>query len=214
MNRFKTNDRVKVISETCKTFNYFGVVKDYDYDRWRIDKYVAVLLDGYDHIITYREDSLKLIEHDYKIKNQTEKGDNIMFGDFKVAGVKFCDGSNQNTVYYYALYNNEICVGDKVVVMTGHHGMGVATVTEIDDVNSNKVQYGREVVCKIDMTDFNNRKEKKIRMKELKNKMDAQVKKLQESAVYEMLADKDDELKSMLQEYKLLKNSNANDMVF
>jgi hypothetical protein len=79
-------------------------------------------------------------------------------------------------------------------------------------------RYGKihkgESVCKVDMTDFNNRKEKKIRMKELKNKMDAQVKKLQESAVYEMLADKDDELKSMLQEYKLLKNSNANDIVF
>lgn len=137
-----------------------------------------------------------------------------MLGNFKVAGVKFLSGYNTSKEYDFALYDENIFIGD-IVVCDTINGLTLGKITSIsnkDDKPNNKVS--KEIVCKVDMTDFNNRKEKKIRMKELKNKMDAQVKKLQESAVYEMLADKDDKLKSMLQEYKLLKNSNANDIVF
>jgi hypothetical protein len=209
MNKFQIGDRVRVISSTCTAHDYLGVVQDYNYDNEISNKYVDVLLDGYEHTITYRESSLKLING--TINN---KGDNIMLGNFKVAGVKFLIGCNTNKEYDFALYDENIFIGD-IVVCDTINGLTLGKITSIsnkDDKPNNKAS--KEIVCKVDMTDFNNRKEKKIRMKELKNKMDAQVKKLQESAVYEMLADKDDELKSMLQEYKLLKNSNANDIVF
>jgi len=125
-----------------------------------------------------------------------------MTGDFKVAGVKFCDGSNSNSTYYYALYDDDIIVGDTVAVQTGHHGMGIVKIVSIDNDNFNKVQYGREIVDKIDLTKFQERKAKIAKLKELKNKMDAKVKELQKSAIYEMLAEKDEDLKSLLEEYK------------
>ena len=49
------------------------------------------------------------------------------------------------------------------------------------------------------------RKEKAEKRAELKAEMDKRVKELQASAIYEMLVEKDDSLKQMLQQYKDLK---------
>ena len=63
----------------------------------------------------------------------------------------------------------------------------------------------KEVVCKVNTEEFTARKEKAEKRAELKAEMDKRVKELQASAIYEMLAEKDDSLKQMLQQYKDLK---------
>lgn len=129
-----------------------------------------------------------------------------MTGNFKVAGVNFLDGTNTERTYWYALYDDDIVVGDTVVVKSGHHGLGVAKVVSIDERNTDVVECGREIIAKVDFSAYEERKAKEQRKAELKKNMDAKVKQLQEYAIFEMLAEKDTELSEMLEEYKALIN--------
>jgi hypothetical protein len=138
-----------------------------------------------------------------KIKNNNEKEEStIMLNGYKVAVINFMDGKNTDQDYYYAVYDDTIESNDYVVVQTGHHGMAIAKVITIENDKLERVMCGREVIDKIDLKSFKERKEKLAKIQELKNKMDIKVKELQKSAIYEMLAEKDDTLKSLLTEYK------------
>ena len=64
----------------------------------------------------------------------------------------------------------------------------------------------KEVVCKVDFSAYTERKEKAEKMKHLKAEMDKRIKKLEEDAVYEMMAEKDSVLKEMLDEFKALQD--------
>lgn len=138
--------------------------------------------------------------------DMTESEDKFMIDGYKVAGVSFLNGTNESTVYVYALYDDNITVNDTVVVKTGHHGFAVAKVVTLDDTKLGKVRYDREIVCKVDMTTYEERKKKEERAAKLKQAMDAKVKELQSQAIYEMLSEKDPTLKAMLDEYKTLLN--------
>lgn len=63
----------------------------------------------------------------------------------------------------------------------------------------------RKMVCKVDFTAWNERRERAKRMNELQCMMNNRVRDLQETALFEMLASKDPELKAMLDEYKTLR---------
>ena len=122
-----------------------------------------------------------------------------MLKNYRVAGIKFGDSwQTKDKTYPYALYDEDIAIGDTVVVMTGHHGMTIAEVCSIGEMSKDSVTCGREIICKVDMTAYNDRKAKAKKMAELKVEMDAKVKALQEVALYELMAEKDPELKAML----------------
>ena len=106
-------------------------------------------------------------------------------------------------VNIYALYDDTIQPEDTVVVQTGHHGMAVARIVALGEPNG-PVSHGREIICKVDLTAFEERKARAAQLVELKAKMDSKVQQLQKAAVYEMLAEKDPELAAMLQAYKSL----------
>lgn len=138
-----------------------------------------------------------------------ESEENIMLNhneDFKVAGVKFLSGSNQDKEYYYALFadNADVQEGDLVVVQTGHHGLALAQISSIDDTDKNKVQCSREIVSIVDTTAFESRKAQRVARAKLKAEMDKRVSELQETALYELLAEKDPALADMLNKYKAL----------
>ena len=116
--------------------------------------------------------------------------------------ISFISGSNTDVPYIYAAYE-DYAEGDYVVVHTGHHGMGIAKVKAMG-TEDDKVEYGREIICKIDMTAYNDRKARAKRRAELKGKMEAKVKELQETAIFEMLAKEDAGLAEMLKEFKEL----------
>lgn len=117
-----------------------------------------------------------------------------------IIGAKFKSNEKQ---YNFKCYD-AVKVGDVVVVDT-QYGFNVATVTEIEPTTKN-LPLGelKEVVAVVDTTAFNERREKAERTKELKKKMDKKVKELQNIAIYEMLAEKDPELREMLEELKSL----------
>lgn len=144
------------------------------------------------------------------IKLDNEREEIYMFNNFRVATIEFIDNKPTTTVqFYYALYDEEIKEGDTVVVCTGHHGFTLAKIKAIstEEVDKNRVQYNREVVCKVDFTNFDNRRNAVKRATELKREMEKHMREAQEIALYEMLAEKDPTLKTMLDEYKALMDS-------
>lgn len=139
-----------------------------------------------------------------------ESEENIMLSqneNFLVAGVKFIEGTNKDKEYYYALFD-EYNVGDLVVVQTGHHGLALAEISSIDCTGKNRVKCSREIVTRVDMDAYYERQEKRKALEQLKKDMDKKVKELQETAIYELLAEKDPSLASMLAEYKQLTGAN------
>lgn len=137
-------------------------------------------------------------------KTIEREDDFIMMENYKRVGVSFLE--RDTGVYVYALYQDDVEVGDTVVVNTGHHGLAVAKIVTLDDSKLGKVRYNREVVCKVDLTAYEERKQRVARAAELKQAMDAKVKEMQNQAIYEMMSEKDPALKVMLDEYKTLLN--------
>lgn len=143
---------------------------------------------------------------------EKNEGDEVMLDkDFNVATISFLTGSNTNVKYFYALYSKDISAGDMVVVKTKHHGFALAKIAEIYEKDTEDydavvelVSSGREVICKVNLEDYNERIKKRERVVELKKALDEKVKKMQTYAVYELLAEKDPALKELLEEYKLL----------
>lgn len=118
----------------------------------------------------------------------------------RLIGVKF---GNQGfeTEYVFDCYD-DVKLGDKVVVDTCN-GFAIATVTNLEAFlpSGNAL---REVVCIVNTKAFEERKAKTALLKKLKSRIDKRVKKIQEMSLYEMLAEKDPELKALVSELKEL----------
>lgn len=159
----------------------------------------GILVDGVDNgrskygIFWLSKGSIKLFREERNMNKE-----------FSVATVKFLNGSNTNRGYAYALYDKGVSTGDIVVVQTGHHGMALAQIAALNELNHADVQCGREVICKVDLTAFNERKKKAKRIAALEREMQAKIAEVQAAALYEMMAEKSPELRAMLNEYKAL----------
>lgn len=190
---FKAGDRVRVSNHTFASYNQTGTIQ-------RPGNTCDVLMDS-GLIRSYKECNLGIIK-----ENKLEDKKMSIVGDFKVAKVKFLSGANTNTTYEYAMFD-DYKVGDTVVVASAHHGLGVAKIDEVitkeEAVTKN---FEREIVDRVDMSTYEDRKKNRARVQELKNKMTNRVKELNNLAIFEMMAEKDPELKDMLEEYKVLIN--------
>lgn len=134
---------------------------------------------------------------------EPEKEENTMLPGYKTASIQFLSGSNKEKTYFYALYDESIQPNDLVVVSTGHHGLALARVVFIGGPSS-YVSDNREIVCGVNTSAWDARKEKAEKLRQLKDEMDERVKAYQAVALYELAAEKDPALKSMLDEFKAL----------
>lgn len=132
------------------------------------------------------------------------EGETKMYFNYTPATIHFLDGSNTHREYAYALYDATVVAGDTVVVNTGHHGLAIAQVCTVGECDKSLVKYGREIVCKVDLTAFNERKAKAKKIAELEQDMKAKAAEIQVATLYEMLAEKNPGLRAMLDEYKSL----------
>lgn len=109
-----------------------------------------------------------------------------------------------NNRKYLFISHIEVKPSDIVCVST-KYGLTLGTVkdvtTEVPDTDISKLE---EVICIIDTTEYDQRKAKKERIKQLKSEMDKKVKVLKTNALYELLSEKDDSLREMLSEYNEL----------
>lgn len=189
--KFKTDDRVKVINHKFQNYNKLGTVVS-------ITSTSCNVLMDYGSLRTYKFENLQLIE-----SNQEEQ-EMAITGDFKVVKVKFLNGTNTNTEYEYAMFD-DYEVGDTVVVASAHHGLGIAKISAIIPRKQAITKtFEREIVSRVDMEAYETRKKNRTRLHELKKQMDERVRDLNQLALFEMLAVKDDELSKMLGEYKQL----------
>lgn len=146
------------------------------------------------------------------IYNKGEENMNKIIGNYRVAKVRFLEGSNTYHTYNYALFDDEIQLYDNCVVKSANHGFGIASIEEIidniDDISVTDSNGNiREIVCKIDMSAFHKRIKDRQRVSQLKKEMDKKVKELQGLALYKMMAETSPELKTMLSEYEELTNN-------
>lgn len=201
-------DRVKVTSG-CDTYNCVGTVIDIVFKAWTNQYYYArVKLDN-GKFRTYSQASLAHIGHveiseNYKNKNKTKENNNMAVkGNFHVAVVKFVQGYNMNKEYGFALFDENIEVGD-YVLCDSSNGYGVAKVVSI----KTKIEYGsdvtKEIICKCDFTSFNHRREMREQRRVLKAQMDKLVADNQELILYQALAEKSTEMAQLFAQYKSL----------
>ena len=118
-----------------------------------------------------------------------------------IAKIKYLD-SNKVSEYSYANFDTSLTVGDLCVVASLNHGLGLARVTEI--INQNDIQTPREIVAKVDMQAYDFRVAARKDAAELKVKMQERAKKLQDIALYQMLAKDDPEMQELLNRYQNL----------
>lgn len=163
---------------------------------------IGVVLEGkYNDNSSYGVFWFDQSELDY-VSGTDNKEEYFMDNNYSMIKAKYLDESISKRDLIFAAYE-PYEVNDYVVVNSGHHGFVVAQVTAVENVECN-VQYGREIICKVDMTVYEDRKARAKRKAELKGKMEAKVKELQETALFEMLAKEDAGLAKMLKEFKEL----------
>ena len=131
-------------------------------------------------------------------ENKMQKMSNYL----NVAVVQFLNESTAFKTYEYANYETNLSAGDLVVVMTAHHGMGLAEVVEIKERTDSDLY--REIVSRVDTFDFDNRVAQRKMAAELKAKMQERAKQLQDIVLYQTLAKEDPEMAKMLQDYMAL----------
>lgn len=112
------------------------------------------------------------------------------------------DSSPCNCVY--ANFDPDIQPGNLCVVKPAHHDMTLARVVEILD--DKPIELQREIVAKVWMEDYDNRVAMRAKAAEIKAKMEARAKQLQDIALYQMLAKEDSEMAQMLEEYQCIPN--------
>jgi hypothetical protein len=114
-----------------------------------------------------------------------------------IAKVQF----STNTAPFECANFESLNVGDTVVVKHYKHSdFDLATVVEI--VERNDLEVYHEVVARVDTTYYDDRVANRTKVAELKAKMEARAKQLQDIALYQMLAEKDPDMMALLAEYQ------------
>lgn len=116
-----------------------------------------------------------------------------------VAVVQFLKDDVAFRTFDYANYVPDLAVGDICVVMSKSHGMGIAEVVEIKD--RAECDLYREIVTKVDTSDYDLRVLRRIQAADLKTKMQERAKQLQDIVLYQTLAKEDPDMAQMLKDY-------------
>lgn len=198
--------RVRVVKPghySEKAVGRLGVIKSF----WSKDS-VGVELDGisnksskYDHFY-FELCELEFVDSDDAAAENHEKENNMdkIENYLNVAVVKFLDHSaSQARTYDYANFEPDLAPGDLCVVMSAHHGMGLAEVVEIKPNTGAALR--REIVTKVDAAPYTARVEQRQKAAELKAKMEERAKQLQDLSLYQLLAKDDAEMAELLRAY-------------
>lgn len=122
---------------------------------------------------------------------------------YKVAKVEFSDCTVN--VVNYALYDESVTEGDYVLCATANHGQVIGKVIYIEPNETDAVvKNGREIICKIDYSAYNDRQNRINKLSKLKERMEQKRKELNELAVYKALAADCPEMAEMLKEFNEL----------
>lgn len=201
--KFKVGDRVVVVSDKSRYKGKTGTIKN---NSIGYNNYLGILLDDYPNHKEFASYDIKLCKTSVRLIDCNEinirREENIMklTGYNKVAVIEM--GS---TNYHFALYDDDIQVGDRVLV-TGN--CNIQTIKEIITKDEAKERYSKdiaaEVMCKVDLSAYETRVENRKKAEKLRKEMDKKIAEMDEMNKYVLYAEKNDELAKMLEEYREL----------
>lgn len=147
----------------------------------------------------FEADSLQTsYEEDYNMDTNT------IFIQAKMLGHPEYANQTNLPSYTYSTIIPDLQPGDILVVHTAKHGLAVAEFIEYTET---KATSGREVVAKVDISEYQARKEAAKKLASLRQAMDKRLRESQTLALYEALAQTDDEMLKLLNEYKQVKEA-------
>lgn len=193
--KFNIGDRVTIISD-CKTNGKVGVITNYEECEYSRLKFVTVQLDGFDKPFIYNELSLAA-------ENEREVKTMALTGNFNIARVQFLDGYNKDKVYGFALFDKDVTEGDYVLCDT-QNGYNVAKVIGIETIENYGKGVAKEIVCKVDFSAYEHRKEVRKQKTEIKAKLDKAIQENQDLVLYETVAKSNTQVAELLDRYKAL----------
>lgn len=200
--KYKQGDRVEIISKTSQHKGYYATLRDDESNRW-----VRLYVDNtvYKPGIYCPDKYLTLANTSVKLVNINKEGENHMklTGFKNVAVIEYCSHD-----YHYALYDDNIKVGDTVLVTGELANKQTLTVKDIITLDEAREVFNKditaEVKCKIDLSAYEQRVKNREEAEKLRKKMDEEIKKMDELNKYEMYADRNPALKEMLEQLKSL----------
>ena len=149
---------------------------------------------NYWKVKSYKAESLKCESED----NRMEK----LIGFKNVVVIE--QGCGYNTKdYFYALYDDNIYPGDKVLVSGSASGQ-IWTVKDVIDYDESVITKNitAEVICKVDTADYDNRCANRKEVEKLRKEMDKKRKEIEARKDDEYYASLDDDYKAMLEQMK------------
>jgi hypothetical protein len=205
--QYKSGERVKIVSPTSKYKGYCGTIHSETYGNGYCSKMVRLFVDGTDYQPMQNKLNYYTLVKTSVIPLETNnsKGEYKMklTGYNKVAIIEYC-----NKDYHYALYDDDINIGDNVLVTGSLENKQTLIIKDIITPDKAKeVYYGTiaaEVKCKINLHAYEQRVKNREEAEKLRKKMDEEIKKMDELNKYEMYADKNPALKEMLELFKSL----------
>jgi hypothetical protein len=121
----------------------------------------------------------------------------------KVAVIEY----NNTLDLHYALYDEDIKVGDYVLV-TGKLSSQIKKIKDIITLDQARERYKddiiEEVKCKVDLSAYNKRVNNRIKAAELRIEMDKKIAEMDEMNKYTVYAERNPELAEMLKQYQAL----------
>lgn len=141
------------------------------------------------------------------ITDTEEKGENNMAkinNYHNIAEIQFLKDDVAFRTFEYANFDPDLQVGDLCVVQSASHGMGLAEVVNIKPRPELGKELSREIVAKVDTSEYTARVEQRKKAAELKVKMQERAKQLQDIVLYQTLAKEDPEMAELLEKFKAL----------
>lgn len=142
------------------------------------------------------------IPFDYVKEVEMEELAMKLSGFNKVAVIEICERD-----YHFALYDDNIVVGDTVLV-SGRMAAELLTVKAIITADEAREKFKGDIIaevkCKVDLSAYEQRVKNREEAEKLRNKMDEEIKKMDELHKYEMYALSNPALKEMLDKFKSL----------
>lgn len=212
--RFKKGERVLITSNKSKYKGFTGTFDHYCYKSG--SRCVELFVDGtkyqpnsrieyYDGEKHVHDLCLRLVETSIQLLNEDKESEESnmakLTGYNKVASVKL-----SGVTYYYALYDENIVAGDSILVSGACDK--VVTVEEVLTLEEAKSLLKKditaEVKCKVDLSDYKERVQNRVKAAELRKEMDKKIAEMDELNKYVMYAERNPELAEMLKEYQTL----------
>lgn len=195
-NLFDVGDIVKV--SRCNTYSYGLIGEVIGIENHLYLVRFNVWHDEVDKILRFRGESL---EHVEGVRNMVN---NAVTGNYDIAWTKFLGAGPFDKEYVFALFDPEIRAGDHVLV----EAAGEYKVVKVSSIVGRAVYNGtaptKEVICKVDFSEYERRKKIREQKKILRRQMDELVSKNQELILYQAIAKDNPEMAAMLEEYKAL----------